>query len=54
LPTSVLTQIALHLSVAAAVALFVTEASEDLSSGVPLLGRSGFVDDQDLVDGCLE
>ena len=54
MPTSVLTQIALHLSVAAAVAVFVAEASEDLSSGVPLFGRSILVVAEDLVDDRLD
>jgi hypothetical protein len=54
MPTAVLAHISLHLRVAAAVAMFIAEASEDLSSGVPLLGRSGFVVDQDLVDDRLE
>jgi hypothetical protein len=50
MPTSVLTQIALYLGIPTAVVLFVTKASEHLSGGVSLLGRGGFVIDQDLVD----
>jgi hypothetical protein len=34
--------------------VFVAEASEHLSGGVPLLGRGGFVVDQDLIDDRLE
>ena len=40
MPTSVLAQIALHLGIAAAVAVLVAEATEDLRGGVPLLGRA--------------
>jgi hypothetical protein len=34
--------------------LFFAEPPKDLRGGVPLLGRGGFVVDQDLVDDCLE
>ena len=45
-----LSHIALDLSIAAAVAMFVTEPPADLGGGVPLLGRRGFIVAQDLVD----
>jgi hypothetical protein len=44
----------LNLGIPAAVVVFVAKASEHLSGGVPLLGRGGFVVDQDLVDDRLE
>ena len=50
IPASVLTQIALHLGIAAAVVVFVAEPPEDLGGGVPLLGWGDFVVDEDLVD----
>ena len=50
MPASVLTQVALHLGIAAAVAVLVAEPPEDLGGGVPLLGRGGLVVDEDLVD----
>ena len=53
-PTSVFEQVALHLGIPAAVAVFVAEASEDLGGGMPLLGRSVLVVDQDLVDDRLD
>ena len=46
--------VALHLGVAAGVAVLVAEAAEDLGGGVPLLGRGGLVVGEDLVDGRLE
>ena len=39
MPTSVFEQVALDLGIPAVVAVFVAEASEDLSSGVPLLAE---------------
>jgi hypothetical protein len=53
-PRSVLPHIALHLGVLAAVVVFVAEAPKDLGGGVPLLGRGGFVVEEDLVDDRLE
>jgi hypothetical protein len=46
--------VALHLSIPARVAVFVAEAAKDLSGCVPLLGRSGLVVGEDLVDDRLE
>ncbi len=54
MPTSVFEQVALDLGIPAAVAMIVAEASEDLSGGVPLLGRGDLVVDQDLVDDRLD
>ena len=50
MPSAVLANIALDLGIAAAVAVLVAEAAEDLRGGVPLLGRGGLVVGQDLVD----
>ena len=44
----------MDLSVPAAVVVLVAESPEDLGGGVPLLGRSGLVVDQDLVDDRLD
>ena len=54
MPASMLTQIPLHLGITAAVVMFVAEAPEELCGGVPLLGRGGFVVDEDLVDDRLD
>jgi hypothetical protein len=54
LAASVPEHVALHLGIPAGVVLFVAEAAKDLRGGVPLLGRGGFVVDQDLVDDRLE
>ena len=51
---SVLAEVALDLSVPAAVGVFVAESPEELGGGVPLLGRCGLVVDQDLVDDRLD
>src|SRR5271166_2728810 len=45
-----LEHITLHLGVAAAVAVLIAEATIHLRRGMPLLGRGGFIIDQDLVD----
>ena len=50
----VLEHVALDLAVAAAVAVFVLEATKDLHGGVALLGRRLLVVGQDLVDDRLE
>jgi hypothetical protein len=44
----------LHLSVPAAVAVFVAEPPEELGGGVPLLGRCGPIVKEDLVDDRLD
>src|SRR3974377_2322227 len=54
LSTSMLEHVALHLGVTAAVAILIAEATKHLSRGMPLLGRCGFVIDQDLVDHRLD
>ena len=54
MPPPMLAHVALHLGIPAAVAVLVAKASEDLSGGVPLLGRCGLVVDEDLVDDRLE
>ena len=46
--------IATHLDVAALVAVLVAESSEQLGSGVPLLGRGVLVVAEDLVDDRLD
>jgi hypothetical protein len=51
---SMLAEVALYLSVTAAVAVFVAEPPEELCGGVPLLGRCGLVVDQDLIDDRLD
>ena len=53
-PAAVLEHIALHLGVAAAVAMLVAKATKHLHGGVPLLGRRGLVIGQNLVDDRLE
>ncbi len=53
-PAMVLEDVALHLGVAAAVAMFVAKATEHLRGGVPLLGGRGFVVGEDLVDDRVE
>jgi hypothetical protein len=45
-----LEDIPLYLSIPAKVAVFVAEATKDLGSGVPLLGRRGLIVGEDLVD----
>ena len=50
LSTAMLEHITLHLGVAAAVAVLIAEATIHLRRGMPLLGRGGFIIDQDLVD----
>jgi hypothetical protein len=47
---SVLRQIGWRLGLAAAVVVFVAEPAADLGGGVPVLGRGGFVVDEDRVD----
>ena len=47
---AVLEQIALHLGVTTAVVVFIAKATKHLSRGMPLLGRSEFVVQEDLVD----
>ena len=54
MPASMLTQITLHLGIPAAVVMLVAKAPEELCGGVPLLGRGGFVVDEDLVDDRLD
>ena len=49
-----LEHVALHLGVAAGVAVLVAEAAKDLCGGVPLFGRGVLVVGEDLVDGRLE
>ena len=50
LAASVLEDIALHLGVAAAVAVFIAKATKRLRRCVPLFGRRGLVVQKDLVD----
>ena len=52
--SSVLEDIALHLGVAAAVAMLVAKATKHLRGGVTLLGRRGLVVQKNLVDDPLE
>ena len=54
MPRPVLAHVALHLDIHAAVAVLVADPPEHLSGGVPLLGRSGLVVDQDLIDDRLK
>ena len=54
MPPTMLADVALNLGVAAEVTLLVTEAAVDLGGGVPLLGRGGFVVEEDLIDQRLE
>jgi len=50
----VLEQVALHLTVTPAVAVFVAQPTEHLHRGVALLGGRVLVVGQDLVDGDLK
>ena len=46
--------VALSLGVATEVTLLIAKAAVDLGSGMPLLGRGGFVVEEDLIDQRLE
>jgi hypothetical protein len=54
MPASMLPEIALDLSVPAAVGVLVAEPPEELGGGVPLLGGCGLVVAKDLVDDLLD
>jgi hypothetical protein len=53
-PAMVLEEVTLHLGIAAAIAMFVAEATECLRGRVPLLGGCGLVLGDDLVEDRLE
>jgi hypothetical protein len=54
MPATVFADVALNLGIAADVTLLVAKAAVDLGGGVPLLGRGGFVIEEDLIDQRLE
>ena len=54
MPPTMFADVALNLGVATEVTLLIVEAAVDLGGGVPLLGRGGFVIEEDLIDQRLE